>query len=414
MRYYVPLVIALVAIQFRLFVVRHYWHQPMLDEDPDDVTFFREGLAEFMKNKPILTEDQIKSYWENGFLVLDNFAPKELVALMDKYNKQFKKSTFHFNTFEDYTTKTYMGYIESKIFREWDVNGPLKYVTKQLLDYKLGKTLDGVRLWNELVLATTPNVKGIDFHYDRGSYSLLDDDEAGVSTWVLLANMSTEEYGYALEVLNMTKIPDHCLLESQQGQNFWPWSAVCVNRTEEAIITPKVTQGALIIFDRWTYHRTQPRTGRMPQGFERTLQVARWIQPHAKIQVYGNSKTSVAGKTGGSVGGNKFAAFALGARNYFCRNRVKDNNFPGWLNDGLHGSSKLTSADAKNSNLCAPDVFNGEMPNSYDDVIFSYTLGELYLDWPKYFIGEHYKLWSSGKMSAYETIALAIKNFPMT
>ena len=40
----------------------------------------------------------------------------------------------HLNNFEDYTTKSYMGYLESKMIAEWDVNGPLKHVTKQILE----------------------------------------------------------------------------------------------------------------------------------------------------------------------------------------------------------------------------------------------------------------------------------------
>ena len=59
-----------------------------------------------------------------------------------------------------------MGYVESAIFREWDLHGPLKYVSKQILDRHYNETLPGVRLWNELVLATTPATSGIEVHYD--------------------------------------------------------------------------------------------------------------------------------------------------------------------------------------------------------------------------------------------------------
>jgi hypothetical protein len=115
----------------------------------------------------------------------------------------------HLNNFEDYTTKSYMGYLESKMIAEWDVNGPLKHVTKQILDYHYNETLPGVRLWNELILATTPSAHGIEIHYDRGSYSHLEDDEMGVSSWMLLADMDTAVYGQALAPLNMSMIPEH-------------------------------------------------------------------------------------------------------------------------------------------------------------------------------------------------------------
>ena len=66
-----------------------------------------------------------------------------------------------------------------------------------------------VRLWNELILATTPSAHGIEIHYDRGSYSHLEDDEMGVSSWMLLADMDTAVYGQALAPLNMSMIPEH-------------------------------------------------------------------------------------------------------------------------------------------------------------------------------------------------------------
>ena len=56
-------------------------------------------------------------------------------------------------------------------------------------------------------------------------------------------------------------------------------------------------QGALILFSRWCYHRTSPRLVEWPAGFERTLQVARWVRPDARINVYEQPKD----KTGGNV-----------------------------------------------------------------------------------------------------------------
>lgn len=403
--------VVLLACSWKLFVSRTYWHFPAIEEDPEDVERFRRGLAEFMQDgPPILTEDQIMQFLDHGWLVIDEFAPKELMALLDKANKQFKPYTWHLNNFEDYTTKSYMGYLESKMIAEWDVNGPLKHVTKQILDYHYNETLPGVRLWNELILATTPSAHGIEIHYDRGSYSHLEDDEMGVSSWMLLADMDTAVYGQALAPLNMSMIPEHCL-KQQEGQNFRPHSPECVNATEAALVIPEVKQGALILFSRWCYHRTSPRLVEWPAGFERTLQVARWVRPDARINVYEQPKD----KTGGARSGNKFAALALGARNYFCRTRIPPSmtGLPQWANDMLSGSTPLTSADAPNFHACAPDVWNGEMPTQ-DDLSFSYTQFEVMKDWPAYFIGEHYNMWKTGKLSATEAVVMMAKRFPIT
>lgn len=252
----------------------------------------------------------------------------------------------------------------------------------------------------------------------RGSYSHLADDAMGVSTWMLLADMDTAAYGQVLAPLNMSMLSDECILEGQEGQNFRPLSAACKAATDAAVVQPNVQQGALIIFSRWCYHRTAPKRAAMPEGFERTLQVARWVHPEAKIQVY----TQEQDKTGGSRGGNKFAALALGARNYFCRTRLNRisgerrnatttvSRLPDWLTDVVHGSSELTAADAPNFHLCAPDVYNGEMPGP-GDISFSYTWGEVMLDWPSYYFGEIYKNYKVGK---YDQVRKNIRSFPLT
>lgn len=406
-----PLLVVLLGLCWSLFVSRTYWEFPQLDEDPADVARFKEVLAEYMKNKPVLTEEQMQAYWRDGWLVMDEFAPKELMSLLDKSNKQFKPYTWHLNTFEDYTTKSYMGWLESQMFAEWDLNGPLKHVTKQLLDWKFNRTLSGVRLWNELILATTGDADGIELHYDRGSYSHLEDDEPGVSTWMLLADMTSSEFGGALSVLNMSHVPEHCLLQ-QEGQNFRPFTPECVNATEAAVYTPDVRQGALIFFSRWCYHRTGRRLQPWPAGFERTLQVARWVRPEAKIVMYEQPND----KTGGGRSGNKFAGLALGARNYFCRARIKPGvtGLPQWANDILSGSTELTAADAPNFDPCAPELHHREKLPTYDDLQFSYTPFEVLKDWPAYFIGEHYKMYRNGKMTATEAITTMARKFPIT
>jgi hypothetical protein len=395
------------SLAVRVFLVRNYWENPPIPEDPEDVATFKKDLAEFMaEGPPKLTQDQIDAFLQDGYLVWNNFAPKKLMNLLDKSNKMFHKYTWHANTFEDYTTKSYMGYLESEIFREWDLNGPLKHVTKQILDAHYNQTLSGVRLWNELILATTPSTSGIELHYDRGSYSHLADDAMGVSTWMLLADMDTKEYGQVLAPLNMTMISDECILEGQEGQNFRPHSPECRAATEAAVQYPDVQQGALILFSRWCYHRTAPRRASMPDGFERTLHVARWVHPDVEIKMY----TQELDKTGGSRGGNKFAALALGARNYFCRTRTNRDTIPDWLGDVLYGSSSLTSANAPNFQFCAPDVYNGQMPGP-GDVSFSYTWSEVLRDWPSYYFGEIYKNFKVGK---YEQVRKNIKSFPLT
>ena len=130
--------VVLLACSWKLFVSRTYWHFPAIEEDPEDVERFRRGLAEFMQDgPPILTEDQIMQFLDHGWpaallkrapldstcpeasaplrfsvhsaqhvvspmlgvlllhrLVIDEFAPKELMALLDKANKQFKPYTW--------------------------------------------------------------------------------------------------------------------------------------------------------------------------------------------------------------------------------------------------------------------------------------------------------------------------------
>jgi len=111
----------------------------------------------------------------------------------------------------------------------------------------------------------------------------------------------------------------------------------------------------------------------------------------------GQARTSMVptnDKTGGSRAGNKAAAAALGARNYFCRshpNRQSKAPWKSYLYDMIHGSEPWdATTDSYSVKNCLPDPFNEEMP-TYNDVSLSYTVADILEDWPSYYFGERIK-----------------------
>ena len=56
----------------------------------------------------LLTEDQVDQYFRDGWITIDAFVPKPIVKVLAKYNDYFREYTWHYNTYEDYSTKGYM------------------------------------------------------------------------------------------------------------------------------------------------------------------------------------------------------------------------------------------------------------------------------------------------------------------
>ena len=380
---------------WKLFFERIYWEYPPINEDPAEVAHFQAMVDAFMRDdfKP-LSEEQIDAYFRDGWITIDAYIPKPIAAVMAKYNDYFRNYTWHYNTYEDYSTKGYMGYLESEVYRYFDKHGPLKHLNKQLLDRYYNESLPGVRLWNELVISTNSDVNGIRIHYDRGSYSHLADEEMGSSSWIMLADFDTRQYGKGLAMVNMTAVPDYCLEDGAEGQNYFPKGVECISKTHNNTHAALVGQGALVLFNRWTYHRTASKGPvPVPKGLERAVHVTRWVHPNARASLM----PSEGDKTGGSRAGNKCAALGLGARNYFCRSHPNRQEKPAWKSyvfDMLHGSADLEAAGSFPMRNCVPDVFREEMP-TYNDVSISFTRWDIARDFPQYYFGELFKNWKT-------------------
>jgi hypothetical protein len=191
----------------------------------------------------------------------------------------------------------------------------------------------------------------------------------------------------------MSAVPDYCIEEGQEGQNYFPKGDECISATHNNTHPSLVGQGALVLFNRWTYHRTASRGPvPVPAGLERAVHVTRWVHPNARASL---TPDAASDKTGGSRAGNRCAALGLGARNYFCRSHPNRREKPAWKAyafDMLHGSADLTSAGDFPMRNCVPDPFNEEMP-TYNDVSLSFTRWDIARDFPSYYLGEKLKNW---------------------
>ena len=74
--------VVLAAVAVRLLLVRNYWENLSIDESPADVAKFKALLSDFMApGPPQLSEAQIDAFLNDGYLVLNGFAPKPLMQV---------------------------------------------------------------------------------------------------------------------------------------------------------------------------------------------------------------------------------------------------------------------------------------------------------------------------------------------
>ena len=233
-----------------------------------------------------------------------------------------------------------MGYLESEVYRYFDKHGPLKHLNKQLLDRHYNTTLPGAAVGRARHLGERRRERHP--HPTTAARTRLADEEMGSSSWIMLADFDTRLYGKGLAMVNMSAVPDYCIEEGQEGQNYFPKGDECIGATHSNTHPSLVGQGALVLFNRWTYHRTASRGPvPVPAGLERAVHVTRWVHPNARASL---TPDAASDKTGGSRAGNRCAALGLGARNYFCRSHPNRREKPAWKAyafDMLHGSADL-------------------------------------------------------------------------
>jgi len=150
-----------------------------------------------------LTSDQIRSYQENGFIVIEDFlSPDELetwrAVVMAAVNERagLKMPGKELKTGEDdgiNDDTEYFGKVFDQLINLWQTNEGVK---KLMLDPRIGQMaarlagVDGIRIWHDQALFKRPWANPTAWHLDTPFWSFT--DRKALSIWVALDDATLE------------------------------------------------------------------------------------------------------------------------------------------------------------------------------------------------------------------------------
>lgn len=148
-----------------------------------------------MKNE--LSDEQVKSYRENGFIVIENFlSPDELDhwretvmhAIKNRAGQKMPGKSLKMGEIDGINEDTeYFGKVFDQILNLWQTDEGMQ---EMMFDTRLGKMaaklagVDGIRIWHDQALFKKPYANPTAWHLDTPFWSFSDRD--ALSIWVAL------------------------------------------------------------------------------------------------------------------------------------------------------------------------------------------------------------------------------------
>jgi phytanoyl-CoA hydroxylase len=154
-----------------------------------------------MKNQ--LTEDQIRSYQDNGFIVIEDFLSQEELeqwrnavtsAVKDRAGIKIPGKNIKIGESDGINEDAdYFGKVFDQLLNLWQTNDEVKEL---MLDERLGKMaaqlagVDGIRIFHDQALIKRPWANPTAWHLDTPFWSF--SDRNAISIWVALDNATLE------------------------------------------------------------------------------------------------------------------------------------------------------------------------------------------------------------------------------
>ena len=151
----------------------------------------------------ILTQKQIGSYRENGFLLVENFLNEEELsfwrnavtdAMQQRNGKKFAKSDSKVGEDDGINKDSeYFGKVFDQMLNLWQTHEDVK---KIMLDERIGKMVadlagwEGTRIWHDQALVKRPWANPTAWHLDTPFWSF--SDRSAMSIWVALDDATLE------------------------------------------------------------------------------------------------------------------------------------------------------------------------------------------------------------------------------
>lgn len=150
-----------------------------------------------------LTKEQIVSYRENGFLIIDNFLDaKELatwksrvdVAIENRKGRKFSHSDIKTGESDGINDSAdYFGKVFDQIINLWQTDDGVKEL---ILDERIGKMaadlaqVDGIRVWHDQSLVKQPWANSTAWHLDSPFWSF--SNREALSIWIALEDVTVQ------------------------------------------------------------------------------------------------------------------------------------------------------------------------------------------------------------------------------
>ncbi|MFZ4771933.1 MAG: phytanoyl-CoA dioxygenase family protein, partial [Ferruginibacter sp.] len=151
----------------------------------------------------ILTQKQIESYRENGFLLVENFLNEEELsfwrnavtdAMQQRNGRKFSNSDSKVGEDDGINEDSeYFGKVFDQMLNLWQTNEDVK---KIMLDERIGKMVadlagwEGTRIWHDQALVKRPWANPTAWHLDTPFWSF--SDRSALSIWVALDDATLE------------------------------------------------------------------------------------------------------------------------------------------------------------------------------------------------------------------------------
>jgi phytanoyl-CoA hydroxylase len=144
--------------------------------------------------KSELTQNQIESYQENGYLLVENFLNEDELSFWRKaVTEAIQQRNGRKFANMDNKDSDYYGKVFDQMLNLWQTNDDVKQI---MLDEKIGKMVsdltgwDGTRIWHDQALVKRPWANPTSWHLDTPFWSF--SDRRAMSIWVALDDATME------------------------------------------------------------------------------------------------------------------------------------------------------------------------------------------------------------------------------
>ena len=242
-----------VAVAF-VAILLYYWNQPT-------IISFDNGYP----RRPLestLTQQDVEDFKRDGFLIKRNFVQgEELSTLIEEAETIFGAWSpldlvFRFA----YAKLSMQVWRFSSPFAHFAFESSLPSISAQLLSEQ-GADASAVRLLKDAIFGYTQSGNGCGFHVDDKGFWPANDASKGVQFWLALSPMRISEGG-GIRVANRsltTDFSNECRDVIRNATcNMEQLSPTCNQKMMDASTLYDMDPGDLLVFDRMTWHRSEP------------------------------------------------------------------------------------------------------------------------------------------------------------